>query len=120
MPDTYSSQYREMVLARVRAGRSICDPAEGPEVSAATIFRRKKQDQIDAGPAVGLSSKDGAERRAARTRIAELEKGRVTPPVLRCLTRVLYVGPRAADPLISSGYRQREICSYANDGVGAE
>ena len=52
MPDTYSSQYREMVLAQVRAGRSVYDLAEGLEVSAATIFRWKKQDQIDAGDAV--------------------------------------------------------------------
>ena len=74
MPDTYSSQYREMVLIQVRAGRSVYDLAEGLEVSAATIFRWKRQDQIDAGTAVGLSSEDGAELRAARTQIAELEK----------------------------------------------
>jgi transposase len=74
MPDTYSSQYREMVLIQVRAGRSVYDLAEGLEVSAATIFRWKRQDQIDAGTAVGLSSQDGAELRAARLRIAELEK----------------------------------------------
>jgi transposase-like protein len=43
MPDTYSPQYREMVLAQVRAGRSVYDLAEGLEVSAATIFRWKKQ-----------------------------------------------------------------------------
>ena len=62
-----------MVLAQVRAGRSVYDLAEGLEVSAATIFRWKKQDQIDAGDAVGLSSQDAAELRAARSRIAELE-----------------------------------------------
>ena len=43
-------------------------------MSAAMIFRWKKQDQIDAGEAVGLSSQDGAELRAARTRTAELER----------------------------------------------
>jgi putative transposase len=74
MPDTYSSQYREMVLAQVRSGRSVYTLAKGLEVSAATIFRWKRQDQIDAGTAVGLSSQDGAELRAARSRIAELEK----------------------------------------------
>ncbi len=73
MPVTYSSQYREMVVAQVRAGRSVSELAEGLEVSAATIFRWKKQDWIDAGTAVGLSSQDHAELRAARTRIAELE-----------------------------------------------
>jgi transposase len=65
MTDTYSSQYREMVLIQVRAGRSVYDLAEGLEVSAATIFRWTRQDQIDAGTAVGLSSQDGAELRAA-------------------------------------------------------
>ena len=74
MPDSYSSQYREMVLAQVRAGRSVYDLAEGLEVSATTIFRWKRQDQIDADDAVGLSSQDSAELRAARARIAELEK----------------------------------------------
>ena len=43
-------------------------------MSAATIFRWKRQDLIDAGAAVGLSSQDSAELRTARTRIAELEK----------------------------------------------
>jgi len=59
-PDKYSSQYREMVLAQVRGGRSVYELAEGLEVSAATIFRWKKQDQIDAGITVGLSSQDSA------------------------------------------------------------
>jgi len=63
MPDKYSSQYREMVLVQVRAGRSVYDLAEGLEVSAATIFRWKRQDQIDAGDTPGLSSQDhNAER----------------------------------------------------------
>jgi transposase len=56
MPDEYSSQYREMVLVQVRAGRSVHDLAEGLEVSAATIFRWKKQDKIDAGDTAELSS----------------------------------------------------------------
>jgi putative transposase len=74
MTDTYSSQYREMVLAQVRAGRSVYDLAEELEVSAATIFLWTRQNQIDSGAAVGLSSQDSAELRVARARIAELEK----------------------------------------------
>jgi transposase-like protein len=65
MPDTYSSQYRETVLIQVCAGRSVDDLAEGLEMSAATAFRWKRQNQIDAGTAVDLSSKDSAELRAA-------------------------------------------------------
>ena len=44
MPDSYSSQYREIVLAQARAGRSVYDLAKGSKASAATIFRWKKQD----------------------------------------------------------------------------
>ena len=73
MPATYSLQYREMLLAQIRAGRFVYELAEVLEVSAARIFRWKKQDQIDAGTAVGLSSKDHAELRAARTLIAAVE-----------------------------------------------
>ncbi len=74
MPDKYSSQYREMVLDQVRAGRSVYDLAEELEVSAATIFRWKNQDLIDDGITVGLSSQDSTEICAARTRIVELER----------------------------------------------
>jgi hypothetical protein len=69
MPVTYSSQYREMVLAQVRAGRSVYDLSEQLEVSAATIFRWTKQDQIDAGTAVGLSSQDSAELRVSMAKL---------------------------------------------------
>jgi hypothetical protein len=47
--------------------------AEGMEVSAATIFRWRNQDLIDACITVGLSSQDSAELRAAKFRVAELE-----------------------------------------------
>ncbi|WP_395154250.1 hypothetical protein [Ilumatobacter sp.] len=49
LSDSYSSQYRYMVLVQARAGRSMSDPAEGLDASAATIYRWKKQDEIDAG-----------------------------------------------------------------------
>lgn len=94
MPHSYSSQYWEMVLAHVRAGRPVAELAADLEVSAATIFRWKQQDQVDRGEAVGITSSDNADLRAARHRIAELEaelaatklaselcaEGRVVPP----------------------------------------
>jgi transposase len=49
MRDSCSSQYREVELARVRAGRSVDELAKGLRVSAATIFRWKKHDKIDDG-----------------------------------------------------------------------
>jgi hypothetical protein len=50
MPDTYWSQYREMVFAQVRAGRSVYDHAKGLEMSGATIFRWKKHQRSIVGP----------------------------------------------------------------------
>lgn len=73
MPDSYSPQYREMVLAQVRSGRRVVELAAELEVSEATIFRWKKQDRIDRGLTAGTSTGDNAELRAARDRIAELE-----------------------------------------------
>ncbi len=73
MPDSYSSQYREMVLAHVRSGRSVVDVAAELEVSAATVFRWQRQDRIDRHERVGIPTEDRAELRAARQRIAELE-----------------------------------------------
>ena len=73
MPISYSSQYREMVLAQVRAGRPVAELANELEVSEATTFRWKQQDRIDAGAVPGMSSSESAELKAARRRIAELE-----------------------------------------------
>ena len=73
MPDSYSPQYREMVLAQVRSGRRVVELASELEVSEATIFRWKKQDRVDQGLTAGTSTGDNAELRAARARIAELE-----------------------------------------------
>lgn len=73
MPHSYSPQYREMVLVQVRAGRPVAELADELEVSEATIFRWKKQDQIDRGLRSGTSTDESSELRAARQRIAELE-----------------------------------------------
>lgn len=68
MPSTYSSQYRMIVLAQVCAGRSVYGLADDPEVSAATILKWRKHDQIEVGAVAGLSSQLSAELRAARAR----------------------------------------------------
>jgi len=114
MPDKYSSQYREMVHVHVRAGRSVYDLAEGLEVSAATVFRRKKQDQIDAGDTAELSSQDAAELRYARLRIADLEAQLAT--VRRASERFAegrVVRPTELFPIVE----QLGIESHAQDGV---
>ena len=73
MPFAYSSEYREMVLAQVRAGRLAAELAEELEVSESTIHRWKAQDEIDRGVRAGTTTADNAELVAARQRIAELE-----------------------------------------------
>ena len=73
MPFAYSSEYREMVLCLVRVGRRVADLAGELEVSESTIDRWKAQDQVDQGTRAGTTTSEGAELRAARRRIAELE-----------------------------------------------
>ena len=83
-----------MVLSLVREGRTVADLAGELEVSESTIHRWKSQDLIDRGARPGTAASEGAELRAARRRIAELEaelaatkrawelfdQGRVVPP----------------------------------------
>ena len=114
MPEKYSSQYREMVLAQVRAGRSVYDLADGLEVSAATIFRWKKQDKIDAGDAAGLSSQDAVELRDARLRITELEAELAAvkrASELFAAGRV--VRPKELFPIVEQLYEPRGVVGFA-------
>ena len=69
MPYAYSPEYREMVLAQVRAGRRVAELAAELEVSESTIHLWKTQDEIDRGERVGVSTGESAELRAARQRI---------------------------------------------------
>ena len=57
MPFAYSPEYREMVLAQVRAGRRVAELADELEVSESTIHRWKTQDEIDRGERVGVSTR---------------------------------------------------------------
>ena len=70
MPQSYSPQYREMVLAQIRAGRPVSELAAELEVSESTIFRWKYQGRIDRGESPGTTTGDNAELRAARRRVA--------------------------------------------------
>ncbi len=115
MPDSYSSQCRETVLAQVRVSRSIFVPAEGWGVSTTTIFRRKKQDQIDAGDAVVFRPKTGPELRAARARIAELEAELATVKrASELFGQGRVVGPKEPFPIVEQldveGYGLKSAC----------
>lgn len=69
MPFAYSPEYRQMVLAQIRAGRR----AGEPEAGESTIHWWAAQDQIDRGTRAGTTTAEGAELGPARRRIAGLE-----------------------------------------------
>jgi putative transposase len=73
MPHTYASQFRAMVIEQVRSGKSVAEVAASVEVPESTVFRWMRQDRIDRGELVGVSTAENAKLRAARRRIAELE-----------------------------------------------
>ena len=73
MPFVYSSEFRGMVLDQIRAGRSVAGLARELEMHESTLHRWKRQDRIDQGLVSGTSSCEGAQLKAARRRIRELE-----------------------------------------------
>ncbi len=74
MPKSYPPEFKARVLALLKAGRSIQQVALELELSEATIYTWRKQDEIDSGARPGLSSPQAAELAAARRRIRELEE----------------------------------------------
>ena len=73
MPFSYSSEFREMVLDQIRAGRPVAELARDLEMHQSTLHRWKRQDRIDRGLVSGVSTAESAELVAARRRIRELE-----------------------------------------------
>jgi transposase-like protein len=51
----------------------VASVADGLGVSAQTIYNWRRQDAVDRGEVAGLNSREQAELRAARRRIAQLE-----------------------------------------------
>ena len=73
MPHSYAPQFRAMVIEQVRTGRPVAQVAATLEVSEASTDRWRHQDRVDRGEEEGVPTSEGAELRAARKRIAELE-----------------------------------------------
>lgn len=67
-----------MVVDQVRTGRRVSEVASELGVFEATVFRWVRQDRIDRGELEGTSTRESAELRAARQRIAELESEQAT------------------------------------------
>ena len=68
MPFAYSSEFREMVLDQIRAGRPVAELAQELEMHQSTLHRWKRRDRIDRGLVSGVSTSESAELPAARRR----------------------------------------------------
>jgi transposase len=73
MAFTYSTPFREEACDRMLAGERPEDLAEDLGVSAATLYRWKKQALIDAGLKPGVKSYAPDELARSRRRIKDLE-----------------------------------------------
>lgn len=69
----YAPEFRRRVLELIGAGRRVREVAADLAISEQTIFTWRRQDRIDRGLELGLSSVEHAELVAARRRIRELE-----------------------------------------------
>jgi transposase len=69
----YTGEFRQRVLDLVAAGRSVGDVARDLGTSDQTVYGWRRQERIDQGLEVGLTSGERAELVAARRRIRELE-----------------------------------------------
>ena len=73
MPRRYPVAFRRKVLDLIEAGKSVAEVADQLGVSGQTIYTWRKQDEVDRGMRVGVSTSESAELTAARRRIRELE-----------------------------------------------
>ena len=72
--DSVTARVPTRVLALLRAGKSVQQVARELNLSDATIYNWRRQDEIDTGVRPGLTSPQAAELAAARRRIRELEE----------------------------------------------
>ena len=61
MPFAYLSEFREMMLDQIRAGRPVAEMACEREMHRSTLHRWKRQDRIDRGLVSGISTSESAE-----------------------------------------------------------
>ena len=69
----YPPEFRRRVLDLLAAGRRVTDLARDLGVSDQTIYTWRRQEEIDRGLVLGLTSAERAELAAAKRRIHELE-----------------------------------------------
>jgi transposase len=69
----YPSEFRRRVLDLVVSGRKVHEVARDLGISDQTIYVWRRQERVDRGDELGLTSTARAELAAARRRISELE-----------------------------------------------
>jgi transposase len=69
----YPPEFRRRVLELVASGRKVRDVAKDLGISEQSIYVWRRQERIDRGQELGLTSEERAELAAARRRIRELE-----------------------------------------------
>lgn len=69
----YPAEFRQRVLDLIAAGRRVEDVARDLGISGQTVYNWRRQDRVDRGLEVGLSTVERTELLQARRRIRELE-----------------------------------------------
>ena len=110
MPRSYPPEFKARVLGLLKAGRTIQQVALELDLSEATIYIWRKQEEIDSGARPGLSSPQAAELAAARRRIRELEE-----EVL-----ILHKAAERWKPVVPPKERFALIGELASQGVSIE
>jgi transposase len=73
MPRQYSAEVRKRACERMLNGENVLDLSEELGISYYTLYRWRRQANIDAGRSPGLKSYEADPLLAARRRIKELE-----------------------------------------------
>ena len=69
----YPAEFRRRVLDVIATGRKVHDVARDLSISDQTIYTWRRQERVDRGEEVGLTSSERAELVSAKRRIRELE-----------------------------------------------
>jgi transposase len=99
MPRHYLAEFRRQVCERMLAGEAVKDLVAELGVSEHTLYRWRRQAEIDAGDRPGARSYEADPLQAARRRIIELE---AELKLTRAASVLFAEGEDAVDPKGSS------------------
>jgi transposase-like protein len=73
MPRAYPAEFRRRAIALVRAGQTVTKTAADLGITDTCLYGWVRQDRIDRGEILGVTTAESRELRKARRRIRELE-----------------------------------------------